>query len=170
MKVTGTPAAKRAVEAVRRRRSGALVFTIGTGCCESTAPFLYEDFWPGPDQGVVGEVAGVPVYAPAHLRRLYPGDDGVVIDIEDGLLAESFSIETEDGCRFVLRAPVGGPEPARSERELGSSQRVRDAPRDVPTTVSALRPLGPLTLPRSLEQLRILQTHAKEAHHQAKGG
>jgi hypothetical protein len=32
-----------------------LSFTIGTGCCESTAPFLYEDFWPGPAAEVAGQ-------------------------------------------------------------------------------------------------------------------
>ena len=82
MRVTGTDAAARIVERSRRDRPGALVFTIGTGCCESTAPFLYEDFWPGPDSEPVGEVAGVDVYAPAYLRALYPGDDGVTIDVE----------------------------------------------------------------------------------------
>ena len=103
MHVTGTGPAARIVERSRRDRTGALVFTIGTGCCESTAPFLYEDFWPGPDSEAVGEVAGVPVYAPEYLRRSTPGHDGVVIDVEDGLMAESMSIETEYGCRFVLR-------------------------------------------------------------------
>ena len=43
MRVTGTAAAARIVERAKRDRRGALVFTIGTGCCESTAPFLYED-------------------------------------------------------------------------------------------------------------------------------
>jgi uncharacterized protein (DUF779 family) len=103
MKVEGTAAAAQIVERAKRDRRGALVFTIGTGCCESTAPFLYEDFWPGPDAEVVGTVAGVAVYAPAHLRALYPGDDGVTIDVEAESLAESMSIETEYGCRFVLR-------------------------------------------------------------------
>src|SRR5712691_6476394 len=103
MRVTGTDAAARIVERSRRDRRGALVFTIGTGCCESTAPFLYEDFWPGPDTEPVGDVAGVPVYAPEYLRALYPGNDGVVIDVDAGLMAESMSIETEYGCRFVLR-------------------------------------------------------------------
>jgi len=103
LRITGTPAAARVVERARHDRAGELVFTIGTGCCESTAPFLYEDFWPGPDAEPVGEVAGVVVYAPQHLRSLYPGDDGAVIDVDDGLMAESMSIETEYGCRFVLR-------------------------------------------------------------------
>jgi uncharacterized protein (DUF779 family) len=103
MRVEGTPAAALIVERAKRDRRGALVFTIGTGCCESTAPFLYEDFWPGPDAAVVGTVAGVEVYAPEYLRVLYPDDDGMVIDVEDDLMAESMSIETEYGCRFVLR-------------------------------------------------------------------
>jgi uncharacterized protein (DUF779 family) len=104
VKVEGTAAAAHIVERAKRDRRGALVFTIGTGCCESTAPFLYEDFWPGPDSEPVGEVAGVPVYAPGYLRALYPGDDGAVIDVVDEV-AESMSIETEYGCRFVLRDP-----------------------------------------------------------------
>lgn len=101
MQVTATDRAAAVVEKAKRARSGRLTITIGTGCCESTAPFLYEDFWPGPDQEVVGEVAGVPVYAPEYLRDLYPGDDGVVIDLFDGI-AESLSIETEWSCRLFL--------------------------------------------------------------------
>lgn len=102
MLVTGTPRAVDVIEQMRARRSGTLTITIGTGCCESTAPFLYEDFWPGPDQAPVGEVAGVVVFAPEYLRRQYPDADGAVIDaVED--LAESLSVETELGYRLVLR-------------------------------------------------------------------
>ena len=102
MKVTATDRAVEVVERARSARSGELSITIGTGCCESTAPFLYEDFWPGPDQAQVGEVDRVPVFAPAYLRDLYPDDDGVVIDAVD-VHAESLSIETEWGFRLILR-------------------------------------------------------------------
>ena len=102
MRVTGTEKAIAVIEDMKRRRSGTLTVTIGTGCCESTAPFLYEDFWPGPDQAVVGEVAGVEVFAPEYLRTNYPGDDGVVLDVNDEL-GESLSVETELGVRLVLR-------------------------------------------------------------------
>jgi len=142
--VTGTPAAARVVERARHDRSGELVFTIGTGCCESTAPFLYEDFWPGPDAEPVGAVAGVPVYAPAYLRALYPAGDGVVIDVDDGLMAESMSIETEYGCRFVLR----GDERLAFERPAEPACAVPDA-------VSALRTRGPQPLPEALRGARI---------------
>ena len=144
MKVTGTAAAARIVERAKRDRRGELVFTIGTGCCESTAPFLYEDFWPGPDSESVGEVAGVTVFAPEYLRALYPGDDGVVVDVEEGLMAESMSIETEYGCRFVLRDRDG----ARVER---SGEPICD----VPESVSALRARGHQELPDALRRVRM---------------
>ncbi|HEX5616096.1 MAG TPA: DUF779 domain-containing protein [Acidimicrobiia bacterium] len=149
MLVTGTSAAARIVERAKRDRRGALVFTIGTGCCESTAPFLYEDFWPGPDQEPVGEVAGVPVYAPEYLRTMYPGDDGVVIDVEEGFLAESLSIETEYSARFVLRDGAGG---------VVAGQDITECPPErgaVPSHVSALRARGPQPLPAALQQLRM---------------
>jgi uncharacterized protein (DUF779 family) len=144
VRVTGTAAAARIVERAKRERRGALVFTIGTGCCESTAPFLYEDFWPGPDSEPVGEVTGVPVYAPEHLRALYPGDEGVTVDVEEGSMAESMSIETEYGCRFILRDPVGVPMD-RQERQAY----------DVPESVSALRTRGPQELPAALRRARM---------------
>ena len=142
MRVTGTGAAARIVERARRDRRGELVFTIGTGCCESTAPFLYEDFWPGPDHEPVGEVAGVTVFAPEYLRALYPGADGVIIDVEE-LTAESMSIETEYGFRFILRG---------DERvsPSGVSQQC-----EVPASVSALRSRGRQELPASLIRARM---------------
>jgi uncharacterized protein len=143
MKVTGTDAAARVVEKARGDRRGALVFTIGTGCCESTAPFLYEDFWPGPDAEQVGEVAGVPIYAPEYLRALYPGTDGVVIDVVDDL-AESMSIETEYGCRFILRDASGAAVEGQERQAC-----------EVPDAVSALRSRGAQELPEALRRARM---------------
>ena len=144
MRVTGTEAAARVVDRARHDRTGSLVFTIGTGCCESTAPFLYEDFWPGPDAEPVGEVAGVEVYAPAYLRSLYPGNDGVVIDVDDGLMAESMSIETEYGCRFVLRDQSGAAIEGQDREAC-----------EVPESVSALRSRGAQQLPDALRRARM---------------
>lgn len=146
MRVSATDRAVAVVERAKRARSGSLVITIGTGCCESTAPFLYEDFWPGPDQEVVGEVAGVPVYAPEYLREMYPGDDGVVIDVFDGI-AESMSIETEWDCRLYLRG---------QKVDLGGDA-VCDAPSDGPGLLDE-RPLGTHVkgeLPEALRNVRM---------------
>ena len=54
MRVEPTERAEDVVRRMAAQRSGRLVVTIGTGCCESTAPFLYEDHMPGPDTAVVG--------------------------------------------------------------------------------------------------------------------
>ena len=144
MRIEGTEAAARIVEQAKRDRRGALVFTIGTGCCESTAPFLYEDFWPGPDHEQVGEVSGVPVYAPEYLRTMYPAGDGVTIDVEEGLMAESMSIETEYGCRFVLREPGGAKVSGQEQEEC-----------EVPDAVSALRSRGTQQLPEALRRIAM---------------
>lgn len=118
MRVTATERAAEVVAAMAERRAGTLTITIGTGCCESTAPFLYEDFWPGPDQAPVGEVGDVVVHAPEYLRRGYPGDDGVVLDVTEEL-AESLSVETELGVRLILRGrdfvSTGEPEVCRPD-------------------------------------------------------
>ena len=151
MRVSATDAAAEVVRRARANRQGTLTITLGTGCCESTAPFLYEDFWPGPDQERVGEVAGVEVFAPEYLRASYPGDEGVVIDVYEGP-AESMSIETEWGCRLILRGlglDVGGaatdescmvpPTPAeqrRSAADLDVGQRVKG---ELPEALRGLR-------------------------------
>ena len=76
------------------------------------------------------------------LRALYPGDDGVTIDVEE-LMAESMSIETEYGFRFILRG---------DERvsPTGVTQQC-----EVPASVSALRERGRQELPEALRRARM---------------
>ena len=82
-----------------------LVLVLGTGCCDSTAPYLYSRYLPEPGSRPVGEVDGVPVLAPAWLADLYAGDEKLVIDVEEGVVNDSLSLESELDCRFVLRGP-----------------------------------------------------------------
>jgi uncharacterized protein (DUF779 family) len=105
MRVSGTERAAEVVRKMQELRPGTLTITLGTGCCESTAPFLYEDHYAGPEAEQVGAVAGVPVLAPPLLRGLYGDEEEVVIDVVDEL-AESLSIETELGVRLALRSPA----------------------------------------------------------------
>ena len=111
MKVEVTERAADAVRAVAASGRTDLVMVLGTGCCDSTAPFLYDHYDPGADAVEVGRVGEVPVYAPAFLAALYAGGDGLVVDVEDSRNADSFSLETEHGMRFTLRLPDA--EPAR---------------------------------------------------------
>lgn len=78
---------------------------LGTGCCDSTAPFLYDRYLPEPDAEPVGEIDGVAVLAPAWLARLYPGDEELVVDVDLGVVNDSFSLESEYDRRFTLRVP-----------------------------------------------------------------
>ncbi len=148
MKITASARAAEVVAEMATRRSGTLTVTIGTGCCESTAPFLYEDFLPGTDMEPVGAVpvegAGeVVIYAPGYLTRLYPGDQGPQIDaIRD--TGESLSVETEIGVRLVLRGSgidsTGEPEVCAAPAARPAGERVlRPVVGEVPPELRALR-------------------------------
>ena len=69
---------------------------------------------------------------------------GEWIDVDDTMLAESMSIETEYGCRFVLRGD-----------ERVAFERPAEPRCDVPDTVSALRERGPQELPEALRRARM---------------
>lgn len=143
MQITATDAALEAIARCERERSGTLSITIGTGCCESTAPFLYEDYWPGPDQAVVGTVGGIEVFAPQYLRDLYPGDDGMVIDVVTEN-AESMSVETVHGVRLVLRGhgvDVGRDDACEVPAPVGAGERevVTGRVQELPPHLQGLR-------------------------------
>ena len=63
MEIHATQAATDVVERARAERDGRLSITLGTGCCDSTAPFLYENHLAGYDHEPAGNVAGVEVLA-----------------------------------------------------------------------------------------------------------
>lgn len=98
-------ATERAEEVLRWVASGPrreLVMVLGTGCCDSTAPFLYDRYYPGADAVRIGEVAGIPVFAQKWLAKLYEGT-GLRVDVDEATPNDSFSLESEYDCRFTLR-------------------------------------------------------------------
>ena len=105
MRVRATTGAEDAVRAVAESGREDLVLVLGTGCCDSTAPFLYDRYYPGPDVVEVGRVAGVPVLAHRWLAELYAVGEGLELDVDEDPVADSFSLETEHGLRLTLRAP-----------------------------------------------------------------
>jgi uncharacterized protein (DUF779 family) len=137
VRVTGTERAAEVVREMQGRRSGALSITLGTGCCESTAPFLYEDHYAGPDAEAVGEVAGVPVLAPRMLRDLYGAED-LVVDVVDEM-AESLSIETELGVRLALRSPAQAASIAVCEAPAASTPRLAPRVTELPEHLRNVR-------------------------------
>jgi uncharacterized protein (DUF779 family) len=107
MQLRATEAAEEVVRRVAASGRQDLVMVLGTGCCDSTAPYLYDRYYPGPDTLRVGEVAGVPVHAHRWLAELYgDGDgDGLIVDVDRDVTNDSFSLESEYDCRFTLKVP-----------------------------------------------------------------
>lgn len=103
MRVTATREAEDVVRRVAEGDRQDLVMVLGTGCCDSTAPFLYDRYYPGPDVQEVGRVADIPVYAHRWLADLYRDPDALEVDVDRGVTSDSFSLESEYGCRFTLR-------------------------------------------------------------------
>ena len=105
MRIQATPAAEEMVRRVRAQGRGNLVMVLSNGCCDATAPYLYDNHVSEPDAHEVGTVENVTVLAPGWLAKLSMDGDALTIDVESGVLDDSFSLETEFDCRFVLRAP-----------------------------------------------------------------
>ena len=107
MRVEATPDARTVIRQVAASGKRDLVMTLGTGCCDSTAPFLYDRYLPGSDAVEVGRVDEVPVFAHRWLADLYGEGGNLVIDVSRGEPNDSFSLESDLDCRFVLR--IGPP-------------------------------------------------------------
>ena len=103
MNVRPTDAARAVVRRVAAQGREDLVMVLGTGCCDSTAPYLYDHHYPGPDAVPVGTIDGVPIHAPRFLADLYREGEDLQIDVEEGVSNDSFSLESDLDCRFVLR-------------------------------------------------------------------
>lgn len=105
MNVTVTAPAEEMVRRVKESGRENLIMVLGTGCCDSTSPFLYDNYLPEPDAQPVGAIDGVTIVAPKWLAELYPGDEGLVVDIDAGVVNDSLSLESEYDSRFTLRVP-----------------------------------------------------------------
>ena len=105
MRISSTPQAEHVVGRVARQGRTDLVLVLGTGCCDSTAPFLYDRYYPGSDVIEVGRVSDVPVFAHAWLADLYREGE-LVLDVDEGVPNDSFSLESDLDCRLTLRAPI----------------------------------------------------------------
>ena len=96
-----TDAAERVVAEVRAARPGSLSLVIGNGCCDSTAPFLFEGYLQGPNEREVAELAGVRILLDDAIARSFEGRE-VVVDAAGDPQPDSFSCESELGYRFFL--------------------------------------------------------------------
>jgi hypothetical protein len=105
-RVRATDAALAAIERLRARH-GPLVFVQSGGCCDGSSPIcLCEgELLLGPEDLVVGEVAGCPFYVDRDQDERWKRPS-FVIDVAPGA-GDSFSLEGPDGLHFVARPPSG---------------------------------------------------------------
>jgi len=106
MRISATDNALEMVRRVREEGRENLIMVLGSGCCDSTAPFLYDNYLPEPDSVPIGAIDGVEVLAPGWLAKLYTGaEDELIVDVDEGVVNDSFSLESEFDARFTLRVP-----------------------------------------------------------------
>ena len=87
---------------MREARSGQLTISIDGGCCEGTAPHLYEDYVLPQGCHPIGQAEGISVYVPGRFQAQYEAAT-VIIDLVDDALSDAMSLETEFGVRLVVR-------------------------------------------------------------------
>lgn len=82
-------------------RDGVLTITIDGGCCEGTAPHLYENYVVPAGCVEIGRFDGIAVYVPPQLGDQYAAAR-VTIDVIDDPVSDAMSLETSLGKRLVL--------------------------------------------------------------------
>jgi uncharacterized protein (DUF779 family) len=95
-------AAAAVVRQVRHDRGGTLTITIDGGCCEGTAPHLYENYVVPAGAIEIGRVDEVPVFIPGNLGEQY-ATASVTIDVVDDPLSDALSLETNLGKRLTMQ-------------------------------------------------------------------
>jgi len=102
MSLTVTDRAASILRTVRAERTGVLTISIDSGCCEGTAPNLYEDYVLPAGVHEIGRAEGIPVYVAPYLKENWQRAD-VTLDLVDEDSSDAMSLETEHGVRLVLR-------------------------------------------------------------------
>jgi uncharacterized protein (DUF779 family) len=104
-RVTATGPALAAIELLRAEH-GAVAFFQSGGCCEGSSPICLraDEMPPGPNDVLLGEVGGAPVYIDSEQDRRW-GHPSLLIDIAAGA-ATTFSLEGAHDVHFVTRTPV----------------------------------------------------------------
>ncbi len=93
-----------------KAKHGELIFHQSGGCCDGSAPMIFEkgDMYLDESDILLGEVEGVPFYMNQDQFE-YWKHTHLTIDITEGRGA-SFSLEIPLGIRFIIRSRILTPE------------------------------------------------------------
>ena len=106
MTVTATQTALDLIHTIKDRVGEHLLFHQSGGCCDGSAPMLFEqsDYILGDQDILIGEIGAVPFYMNADQYDRWKHTD-LVIDAIDGI-GGMFSLENGSGRRFLTRSDV----------------------------------------------------------------
>lgn len=103
MDIPATPAAAALIRQLIDRH-GPIMFHLGGGCCDGSAPLCLKvgEFKLGDSDVPYGRVEGCPLYLGASLHACW-GKPVVEMDVTPGR-GGGFSLEVPEGVRFILRS------------------------------------------------------------------
>ncbi|WP_251134483.1 MULTISPECIES: DUF779 domain-containing protein [Roseobacteraceae] len=106
MTVSATPAALELIGSIKERVGHDLLFHQSGGCCDGSAPMLFEqgDYIIGDQDVLIGEIGAVPFYMNADQYARWKHTD-LTIDAIDGI-GGMFSLENGTGRRFLTRSDI----------------------------------------------------------------
>ncbi len=110
-----------------KEQHGALIFHQSGGCCEGSAPMCFRlcDFHVGGSDVLLGTVEGCPVYVNEAQYEAW-GKPHIVIDVVPSE-SDSFSLETQEGVRFITRSQTLEEATSTVEMEKRSALKTLEA-------------------------------------------
>ena len=105
-RITATPAARKAINALRATRGAPVMFVQSGGCCAGSTPMCFPlgEFITGDVDILLGDIDGSPFYIDKRLDQAWH-QDVFLLDVADGP-PEDFSLAAGDNLHFVTLSPA----------------------------------------------------------------
>ena len=105
-RITATPAARKAINALRATRGAPVMFVQSGGCCAGSTPMCFPigEFITGDVDILLGDIDGSPFYIDKRLDQAWH-QDVFVLDVAEGA-PEDFSLAAGDNLHFVTLSPA----------------------------------------------------------------
>ena len=105
-RLTATPAARKAINALRATRGAPVMFVQSGGCCAGSTPMCFPlgEFITGDVDILLGDIDGSPFYIDKRLDQAWH-QDVFLLDVADGP-PEDFSLAAGDNLHFVTLSPA----------------------------------------------------------------
>lgn len=108
-RITATPAARKAINALRATRGAPVMFVQSGGCCAGSTPMCFPigEFITGDVDLLLGDIDGSPFYIDKRLDEAWH-QDVFLLDVAEGA-PEDFSLAAGDNLHFVTLSPACAP-------------------------------------------------------------